>query len=384
MPYDFDTPTDRRSSECIKWHQYNEDVLPMWVADMDFRSPEPVIEALQQRVAHGIFGYAHDVPGLKESIINWLDQRYHWQVEAEHLVLVAGVVPGFNMAAQAMQPPGRGVLIQTPVYPPFLETPANASMPMLVNELVCQADGSYAIDFDAFEAAAARQAGMFLLCNPHNPVGRVFTRRELERMAEICLRHQVAICSDEIHADLVFPGHQHVPIASLSPEIAHTTITLLAPSKTFNIAGLGFSYAVISNPKLRLAFEQARRGTAIWSNLLAMTAAHAAYAHGQPWLDAMMVYLQANRDYLTDYVNNQLPGVRMASPQGTYLGWLDCRQMPVEGNPQKFFLEKALVGLNDGETFGQGGKGFVRLNFGCQRCLLQEGLERMRQAILTA
>jgi cystathionine beta-lyase len=193
----------------------------------------------------------------------------------------------------------------------------------------------------------------------------------------------VLICSDEIHGDLVYSGQQHLPIASLDPEIALCSITLMAPSKTFNIAGLEFSYAVIPNPKLRQAFHQSRRGTAGWPNLLAMTAARAAYQHGTTWLQALLAYLESNRDYLTDYVNTRLPGVRMFTPEGTYLAWLDCREMPVDGNPQKFFLEKARVGLNDGETFGPGGKGFVRLNFGCPRSLLEEGLERMRQALLT-
>ncbi|MCD4672881.1 MAG: pyridoxal phosphate-dependent aminotransferase [Anaerolineaceae bacterium] len=382
MQYNFDSPIDRLSSESIKWHYYDENVLPMWVADMDFRSPQPVIDALQQRVDHGVFGYAHDVPGLKDMILNWLSEHYNWQVQPEYLVYVPGVVPGFNMAAQSLTQPAGGLLIQTPVYMPFLEVPANAGMQMNSMELSRQPDGRYEIDFNAFEAAAADNTGMFLLCNPHNPVGRVYNRSELEHMAEICLRHKVIICSDEIHSDLIFSGQQHIPIASLDPEIAQNSITLLAPSKTFNIAGLGFSFAVIPNPHLRQAFEQARRGTAGWSNVLAMTAAHAAYQHGTPWLQAALEYMETNRDYLTEFVNTQLPGVHMMKPEGTYLAWLDCHEMQVSGNPQKFFLEEARVGLNDGETFGPGGERFVRLNFGCPQSLLKESLKRMRQALL--
>lgn len=381
MSNHFDYLPNRRSSECIKWHYYDPDVLPMWVADMDFLSPQPVIEALQARVAHGVFGYAHDAPGLTDAILTWLKTHYHWEVPAGHLVYVPGVVTGFNMAAQSQPPTGRSLLIQTPVYPPFLEAPANAGMPLQTAPLARQANGRYEVDFETFEAGA-RHAAMFLLSNPHNPVGRVFTRAELERMAAICLQHNVLICSDEIHADLLYTGHQHIPIASLDPEIAQRTITLLAPSKTFNIAGLGFSFAVISNPELRQAFERARRGTAGWSNLLAMTAAKAAYQHGGPWLEELLPYLQSNRNYLTDFVTSQLPGVHMYQPEGTYLAWLDCRELPVQGSPQQFFLEKAHVGLNEGSTFGADGTGFVRLNFGCPRSLLQEGLERMRRAIL--
>ncbi len=295
---------------------------------------------------------------------------------------VPGVVPGFNMAAQSLTQPNLGLLIQTPVYMPFLEVADNARMQKKNMQLSHLSDGRYEIDFDAFEAAVADHTGMFLLCNPHNPVGRVFTREELERMAEICLRHGVKICSDEIHADLIYSGQQHIPLASLSPEVAQNTITLLAPSKTFNIAGLGFSFAIISNPALRQAFENARRGTAGWSNVLAMTAARAAYQDGAPWLNAALTYMEANRDYLTDFVNDQLPGVRMAKPEGTYLAWLDCNDLALNTSPYQFFLHKAHVGLNDGATFGPGGEGFVRLNFGCPRSLLAEGLERMRQALL--
>jgi len=382
MQFNFDELIDRRSSGSIKWHYYNEDVLPMWVADMDFRSPQPVIDALQQRVDHGVFGYAHDVPGLKDAILNWLKEQYKWQVQAEDIVYVPGVVPGFNMAAQSLTQPNLGLLIQTPVYMPFLEVADNANMQKKYTQLNHLPNGRYEIDFDAFEAAVADHTGMFLLCNPHNPVGRVYNREELERMADICLRHDVQICSDEIHADLIYSGQQHIPMASLSPEVAQNTITLLAPSKTFNIAGLGFSFAVISNPKLRQAFENARRGTAGWSNVLAMTAACAAYQDGAPWLSAALNYLEANRDYLIDFVNNQLPGVHMAKPEGTYLAWLDCNDLSLNTSPHQFFLQKARVSLNDGATFGPGGEGFVRLNFGCPRSLLAEGLERMRHALL--
>ena len=383
MQFDFDQNIDRRGTGSIKWHYYNEDVLPMWVADMDFRSPQPVIDALHQRLDHGIFGYAHEIPGLMESIQGWLITRYEWDVPAEHIIYVPGVVPGFNLAAQSLARPDRGLLIQTPVYMPFLKVAANANMQYRNNQLVRQPDGRYEIDFDAFETAVAANTGMFLLCNPHNPVGRVYTRKELERMADICLRHGVKICSDEIHADLIYSSNRHIPIASLSSEIADNTITLLAPSKTFNIAGLGFSFAVISNPELRTAFQKACRGTVGYPSVLAKEATLAAYTHGAPWLDAALAYMEANRDYLYDFVKTELPGVNMAKPEGTYLTWLDCNKLDINTSPHQFFLEKAKVGLNDGPTFGPGGEGYVRLNIGCPRSLLEEGLQRMRKAVFT-
>jgi cystathionine beta-lyase len=248
-------------------------------------------------------------------------------------------------------------------------------------ELTRQADGAYAIDHDAFERAITDRTRIFILCNPHNPVGRVFQRQELERMAEICLRHNLVICSDEIHCDLIFDGNRHLPIATLSPEIARQAITLMAPSKTFNIAGLQCSIAVIENPELREKYKAARAGLAPEINIMGMVAALAAYGEGGPWLDEALRYLQANRDFLLRYVNEQLPGVRMAKPEGTYLAWLDCRQANIPGNPHEFFLQEAKVALNDGAAFGRGGEGFVRLNFGCPRSTLAEALEKMKNAL---
>jgi cystathionine beta-lyase len=248
-------------------------------------------------------------------------------------------------------------------------------------ELSLHPDGSYSIDRAAFEEAITDQTRLFLLCNPHNPVGRVFRRDELERMAEICLQRGILICSDEIHADLVFRGHQHIPIASLSPDVAQKTITLIAPSKTFNIAGLECSVAIIPNDKLRRRFVHAQRGVVSWINVLGWVAAEAAYRHGQAWLEQLLLYLEANRDTLYDFVQSELRGVKMARPEGTYLAWLDCRAAGIQGNPHEFFLQKARVAVNDGKTFGRGGEGFVRLNYGCPRSMLKEALERMKEAL---
>ena len=382
MSVDFNELPDRVCTESVKWHHFDEDVLPMWVADMDFPSPEPVIQALQKRVAHGIYGYPCEPTELRESVVDWLAERHHWQVENDWLVFIPGVVTGINMAGQAFAQPGEGILIQPPVYMPFLTVPRNAGAICQEAGLARQPDGSYQVDFDVFESAITDQTRLFILCNPHNPVGRVFTQDELSRMAEICLRHNVLICADEIHSDLVFSGHRHIPIASLDGAVAQQTLTLIAPSKTFNIAGLACSVAVIPNAELRSKFLQAGKGMVHGVNLLGLVAAQAAYRGGAPWLADLMTYLEANRDVLFDVVNQHLPGVKMNRPEGTYLAWLDCAGANIEGDPAKFFLEKARVALNDGRAFGKGGEDFVRLNFGCPRSMLLESLERMRAALL--
>ena len=383
MTINFDEIPDRRKSECTKWHAYDEDVLPMWVADMDFVSPQPVIQALHDRVAHGVFGYPRIMPELENVIVDRLAELYQWQIQPEDIVLNPGVVKGFNIACQAMAEPGGGVLVNPPIYFPILGAPKNAGMFRQDVELVRSEDGTYQVDWEAFESVISEQTRLFILCNPHNPVGRVFQQEELTRMAEICLQHDIIICSDEIHCDLIFKGHRHVPIATLDTEIAQNTITLMAASKTFNLAGLQCSFAVIQNPELRERYKHAGKGLVSWVNLMGLVATEAAYRHGQEWLDELMRYLEANRDYAWHYVNEQLPGVSMAKPEGTYLAWLDCREAGIGENPYDFFLEKARVAMSDGATFGRGGEGFVRLNFGCPRSQLIDALERIKNALDT-
>lgn len=383
--YDFDQIIDRRQSDSSKWHKYGPDVLPLWVADMDFRSPEPVIQALHERIAHGVFGYGMDLAAWNETIVALLATRYGWHVAPEALVSLPGVITGFNLAGRVATQPGDGILMQTPVYPPILRAPFNMQCQRDVAPLTHQADGQYSIDFAAFEAAITARTRMFLLCNPHNPVGRVWRRDELTRLAEICLRHNLLICADEIHCDLVFPGHPHVPIASLAPEIADRSITLMAPSKTYNLAGLKCAFAIIPNASLREQFLAARVDLVPGlANLLGYVAALAAYRDGQPWLGQVLRYLEANRAYVHDYVAAHMPTLTWAPPQGTYLAWLDCRQAQLPANdPYTFFLERAKVALNSGVDFGTEGTGFVRLNFACPRAVLQEALDRMCQALAT-
>ncbi len=382
MPvFDFDQVIDRRCSDSIKWHYFPEDVLPMWVADMDFAAAPAILEALHRRISHGVFGYPAELQGLKEAILGWLEKRYTWKVKAEDILFLPGVVVAFNLVTQALCSDQRGVAIQTPVYPPFLSVGQNAGVPLLTSKLVSGVENRYEVDLDAFEDALDQNAGMFLLCNPHNPVGRVFSRYELEQMAEQCLRRDVMICSDEIHCDLVYSGNRHLPIASLDAEIAQKTVTLMAPSKTFNIPGLEFSFAIVPNSQIRQKIHQARRGLVGGVNLMGMVAARAAYQYGEEWLQQLIGYLQANRDWLYQTVQARMQGVHMPLPQGTYLAWLDFTQTAVGNDPFTFFLKEAKVGLNDGRAFGGGGEGHVRLNFGCPRSLLQEGIDRMIAAL---
>ena len=380
MTYDFDQIIDRRSTGSIKWDYYG-DAIPLWVADMDFCTPEPVLQALSQRVDHGIFGYGAEPPELRTVVVERLQRLYGWQVEPEALVFLPGIVSGFNLAARAVTCPGDGLLIQTPVYFPFLWVPQNHFLRMNEMELTRREDGRYEVDLDRFEAAISGRTRLFLLCNPHNPVGRVFTRAELEAMAEICLRHDLMICSDEIHCDLLFEGQRHIPIAALSPEIARRTITLIAPSKTYNIAGIHASVGIVTDPELRERLDAARGGMVPRLDVMGYTALLSAYRDGGPWLEQALAYMQANRDFLFEFVRDQLPGLTMQKPEGTYLAWIDCRDADLPDNPHKFFLEKAGVALNDGATFGKGGEGFVRLNFACPRATLAQALEQMREAL---
>jgi cysteine-S-conjugate beta-lyase len=384
MSYDFDRLPARRGTGCEKWEKYDADVLPMWVADMDFASPEPVVRALRQRVEHGFFGYPGDHEGmddLRQVIVERLAARYNWQVQPEELFFLPGVITGFDLACHTLSAPRDGVLVQTPVYPPMLKAAKMTGRSPQAMQLTHTSDGSYVIDWDAFESAFTDQTGLFILCNPHNPVGRVFRRDELERMAQACLRRGVLICSDEIHCDLLYSGQRHIPIASLDAEVARHTITLMAPSKTFNLAGLQLSIAIIQEPELRQRYRHSGKGLVPWVNLLARVAALAAYQEGTPWLEALLRYLEANRDFLYEYINHELPGIRMAKPEATYLAWLDCRGAGFQGSPHDFFLREARVALSDGALFGPGGEGFVRLNFGCPRSMLEEALERMMKAI---
>jgi cystathionine beta-lyase len=383
MTYDFDRLVDRRHTDSSKWRKYGPDVLPLWVADMDFQSPEPVIRALRERVEHGVFGYlTFEQPEFHELFADRLLKRYGWRVSPDAVVLIPGVIPGFNVAGRILSTPGDGLVLQTPVYPPILRAASSIGLTREEAPLARRTNGRYEVDIDAFTAAIRDRTRLFLLCNPHNPVGRVFTRDELTSLAQVCLRRGLAIVADEIHCELTLGSQRHTPIASLDPEIAEQTITLMAPSKTFNLAGLKCSVAVIPSAALREKFVNGRIDLVQTVNVLGYTAAFAAYRDGQPWLDELLRYLEANRDFVTEYVRTRLPGVAMYPPEATYLAWLDCRNAGEAGrDPYTFFLERARVALNDGALFGPGGAGHVRLNFGCPRSMLAKALDQMRDAL---
>lgn len=379
--YDFDRIIERRGTDSVKWSRHGSDVLPLWVADMDFASPQPVIDALKQRVEQGTFGYGVEPPELRGVVQERLRRLYGWEVQPDDLLFLPGVVVGFNLVAKAIGREGDGMLIQPPVYPPFFNVGPNVGRTIQEAPLTL-AERGYEIDFDAFEAAITPRTRVFLLCNPHNPVGRVFTRPELERLAEICLRHDLIVCSDEIHQDFVYSGYTHYPVAALGPEVAERTVTLIAPSKSFNIAGFHCSVAVATDPELRKRL--AATGAGLLPNhlgILDYVAGLAAYQQGDEWLAQVVAYLQANRDFLLGYLRDNLPGVSMGKPEGSYLAWLDCRGAGIVGSPAEFFLKEAKVALNEGATFGSVGEGFVRLNFGCPRSVLAEALERMKGAL---
>lgn len=380
----FDTCPDRRGTNGIKWDLMEEGVLPMWVADMDFRSPEPVIRALRERVEHGVFGYTLPARDMKSVLVERMQRLYQWQVSEDDILFVPGVVLGFNLALQALLQPGDGMLFQPPVYGPFLSAASHAGGLNHEAPLTFDAQRHYTPDMDVFRAAIQPNTRAFLLCNPHNPVGRAFTRRELSSMAEACLQKDMYIVSDEIHCDLIFNGHKHTPIASLAPEVAQRTVTIMAPSKTFNIAGLGASFMIVPNAELRKQIHAAEKGIVAHLDLLAYTAMYAAYTEGQPWLDELLVYLQANRDLVTDFVNNELPGCRTGRNEATYLQWIDCSQAGIGSGdePQVFFREKAKVAVNQGSHFGTGSDGFIRFNFGCPRAQVEEALQRMKHALI--
>jgi cysteine-S-conjugate beta-lyase len=388
MPYDFDRIIERRSSNSIKWTYYPEDVLPMWVADMDFPAPAPVIEAIQRSLEHGVLGYEMPSKGLKETVAARMERLYGWKVDPDALVATTGVVSGFFAAAQAFCQPGEGYLIQPPVYMPFNDIQKYTGYIRQEAALVKKITGnkiSYEMDWDVFEKtfhSAGSRTKMFLLCNPHNPAGHIYSRNDLARMAEVCLEKDAIICSDEIHSELLIGGAHFTPIATISPEIERRTITLIAPSKTFNIAGLFCGFAIIPDPELRKRYETTVERMLQHVSSLGLVAAQAAFSGDcDEWLTDLRAYLTANRNFMVEYVSDNMPGVNISVPDATYLGWLDCNNLNLTETPFKFFLKEAKVALNDGVPFGSGGEGFVRFNFGAPRATVREGLERMAQAL---
>lgn len=380
----FDSLIDRRATDCEKWSHYAGDVLPLWVADMDFRSPEPVVRALRERVEHSVFGYACVPPELVEVIVERMARLYRWTITPEQIVFLPGIVVGLNVACRAFARPGEAVVVQTPVYAPFLSAPVNNDLVLQSAPLAATSTGRtlrYEMDLDAFEDALTPATRLFILCHPHNPVGREWEPEVLRRLAGVCERHHLVICSDEIHCDLMLDGRAHVPFAALAPEIAQRTVTFMAPSKTFNLPGLHLGFAIIPDSELRRQFRRAAEGFLPLISALGAVAALAAYRDGGEWLEQLRAYLTANRDALLEYLAARLPTLRATVPEATYLAWIDCRALELGENPYRFFLDKGRVAFNDGSQFGSGGQDFIRLNFGCPRLRLIDALDRMSWAV---
>ena len=382
MTFDFDQVIVRDGTACVKQDGRADyfgtaDVLPLWVADMDFAAPEAVTNALIKRAEHPIYGYTFYPDSMYDALIAWMKIRHGWEIERDWIVMSPGVVTSLFASVMACTEQGDAVIVQPPVYPPFFTSVSTNKRRLIQNPLVLK-DGIYDIDFEHLERCAANGAKMLMFCSPHNPVGRVWRKEELLKLLEITRRFNITILSDEIHGDLVYPDEKHTTLAMLASE-RDNIITTIAPSKTFNIPGLGLSALIIPNPqqrtKLKTILDSLHLGN---NNPFSIAAFEAAYCGGAAWLDALLVYLRDNRDFVNDYLNSQLPNIHLIQPQGTYLLWLDCRDLKMtDAQLEAFFVQQAKVGLNAGRTFGSGGNGFMRMNIASPRSVIAEALKRI-------
>jgi cystathionine beta-lyase len=380
MSFDFDTVIDRAASDSRKWRKYaGRDILPLWIADMDFTASPAIITALHRRVDQGVFGYGAAMPSLTTAVVDYCTSHYQWKIDPAWIVWLPGLVTGLNLAAGAFGEKGDAVITATPIYPPFMSAPKNMGRETIAVPLVPRADGRYEFDWPAMERAVTPRTKIFFLCSPHNPVGRVFTRAELEQIAAFCERHNLVLVSDDIHCDLILDNSPHIPVASLSATAAARTITLLAPSKTYNIPGLACSLAIIPDAKIRQCFVRAMAGIVPEMNVLGYAACEAAFRDSEPWRQALLAYLRGNRNFLASFLQDNLPAIKLTPCDATYLAWLDVSALQLD-NPGLFF-ESHGIGLADGAQYGSPAGKFVRLNFGCPRATLSEALARMKRAL---
>ncbi|QSX06420.1 pyridoxal phosphate-dependent aminotransferase [Sedimentibacter sp. zth1] len=383
MKYNFDEIINRTNTASIKWDDVEQltdgrPAIPFWVADTDFKSPKEVIEALQKRVEHGIFGYTGYTKTIVPTIKKWINNRHEWTVEDEWITYTPGVVSAISYVIDEFTNEGDGILVQTPIYPPFIGVPKENGRKVLENELIL-VDGKYTIDFEDFEKKA-KEAKVFLLSNPHNPSGRVFTKDELIRLGEICLYNNVIIISDEIHSDIIYSGYKHTPIASLNKKLQNITITCYSASKSFSLAGLSTSVIVIPNKNIRDKFNAYLLKKHISVNIMGKVAIEAAYKYGDDYLNQLNEYIESNRDFMLKFMSKNTPKIKPLRGEGTYLVWLDCREMNLSDEKLRDFFTDAGVVLNQGMTFGNAGSGFMRFNIGCPTAILGEGLERIKKA----
>lgn len=398
MKYDFDEVVDRRGTDCYKWDASellfgDKDIIPMWVADMDFKIAKPITEALRKRTEHEIYGYTMPSQSLIEAVVERMQKKYNWLIEPEWVVFTPGVVPALNAAVKAFTSPGDSVVVQEPVYYPFFSAIKDNGAHIASNDLKL-INGHYEIDFEDLEKKFGPQPGTLpitsmpsrakamILCNPHNPVGRVWTKEELIKMGEIAISNDAVVISDEIHCELLFKGYKHIPFASISEEFKQHSIVCMAPSKTFNLAGLETSVIIIPNEKLRNKFNEAKGSFLQTPNTFGLVAMEAAFRYGDEWLEQLLEYIQENLEFLMDYFEKRIPKIKVIKPEGTYLVWLDCRELGMDAMALNNFMNrKAKVGLDDGYLFGTSGAGFERINIACPRSLLEEGLKRIENAV---
>lgn len=387
MSYDFNKVVDRFNTKSVKWDLLEEiygdkDVIPMWVADMDFEVPEEIIRAIKKRLNHGIFGYSLSGKEYNDAIINWMKQRHQWNIQGEWIKFTPGVVPALNFILRAFTKPGDQVIIQTPVYHPFARSIKNTGCTVVKNPLKYE-NLTYKMDLEDLEKKITNRTKILILCNPHNPVGRVWSKEELTALGEICLKHGILVVSDEIHFDLIYKENKHTVFASISEEFAQNSITCTAPSKTFNIAGFQTSNIIIPNDKLRNLFSIELENLAInGPNIFGCEALIAAYNSGAQWLDDLIDYLKGNLDFLISFIEKRIPKIKVVKPQGTYLVWLDCSGLNMNGEEMReFFVKKVKLGLDDGIMFGEEGEKFQRVNIACPRSILKEALERIEKEV---
>jgi cystathionine beta-lyase len=394
MKYDFDTVCDRTNTNCSKWDFLesmfgSKEVIPMWVADMDFPVAKPIVKALQKRSQHEFYGYTQPGPEVAESVVERLKRKFDWKIDPEWVVFTPGVIPALNAAVKAFTLPGDEIVLQQPVYYPFFGVVTNNGC-QIVNNPLKLTRGQYQMDLADLKQRFQPRPGMrpiptrikaLILCNPHNPVGRLWGKDELTALGKIVIEQGALVLSDEIHCELLFKGYNHSPFATLSREFEQNCIVCMSPSKTFSLAGLGASSIIIPNQKLREEFVRAKAGIQPGPNLFALTALEAAFRFGDEWLEQLLDYLQGNLDYLLDYFKDKIPQIKVIKHQGTYLVWLDCRGLKMDDQAlRRFMREKARVGFDDGFLFGAAGSGFQRMNIACPRPLLQEALRRIEAA----
>ena len=387
MKFNFDKIIDRTNNFSAKWSEMNKNfgtnnLLPMWVADMDFLTAPCVMEALKDRLEQGIFGYTTRPSSYNESIVNWLDNRFSWKINQEWLMFSPAVITSISLLIQNLTQKNDKIMIQEPVYSPFHSIVESNERSLVISPLVKLDDGSYVMDYEDIEAKI-KDVKVFILCNPHNPVGRVWTREELTRLGEICLKHNVLVISDEIHSDIILKNHKHTPFASISKEFSENTITCMAPTKTFNLAGLQSSFLVISNPYYYEVMDKAFSILDIKrNNAFSLVATEAAYNYGEDWLYELIKYIEDNVDFAIDYIKNYMPQLKVKKPEGTYLLWVDFSNLNVDKKDLKnALINKGRIALSDGSSFGIGGDGYYRINLACPRSMVLEGLKRIEFAI---